>query len=310
MFFNQFEIIPIVAETKSFSKASKLLHISQPAISSRIQAMEGYYGAKFFNRTSQGVTLTEAGKVVCAYSVRYLNLHNSMELELDNLLNIDNLCLTIGASCTVGNYAMPCSIRAFKEKYSKVSIKLDIGNTQETLVKLNKSQVDVAVVEGKVEHPNYVSHHIDTANLILVVPCNDRKMKRKVISLKELITKPFILREKGAAMRRVFENALLEHGYNIKDFNIISEMTSIHSVKAAVEGGLGASIVPAIAVEKELNAGTLRAIRIKEFESTLDLDINLIYLKQEALSIITQKFISFMGNSVNGGFCWNLKRMV
>ncbi len=310
MFFNQFEIIPIVAETKSFSKAGKLLHISQPAISSKIQAMEDYYKVKLFNRTSQGVTLTEAGKIICAYAVRFLDMHNSMEEDINELLNTDSKYLTIGASCTVGNYAMPCSIYAFKGKYPEARIKLDIGNTESILEKLKNKEIDIAVVEGKVENPDFISYNIDTSNLVFIASNEDNNRKyKKEISLKELSAKPFILREQGSAMRIVLEKALAQYGYSIDDLNIVSEMTSIHAVKELVSGGLGISLVPAIAIEKEYNTGTLRTLKIKEFVSDLDMDVNLVYLNYEEPVFITEKFIRFITRKEAYDFCWNLRRV-
>jgi len=303
VFCDQFEIIPIIAKTKSFSKAARLLNLSQPAVSSKIQAMEDYYGVKFFHRTTQGVTLTEAGKITLGYADKFLNLHECMEQNLSNLLNISNPTLTIGSSCTSGNFAMPCCIRGFKEKYPQANVKLDIANTLETLRKLDNDEIDVAVVEGKVENTNHSIHYLDSINLIFIASdINDKKKKNK-ISIKELRTKPLIIREKGAAMRTVLEYLAAKSGCSINDFNITSEMNSLYSIKAAVEGGIGITLIPLMAVKKELAAGTLRAIQVEDFD--LKIDVNLMYSSVEEPSLIAQKFIKFLTNSQSRGFRWN-----
>jgi len=267
--------------------------------------MEDYYKIKIFNRTPQGVYLTEAGKIVCAYAVRFLNMYNSMEQDLDMLLN-GNPFLTIGASCTAGNYAMPCSICAFKAKYPEVNVRLDIGNTDTTLEKLKNHDIDIAVVEGTVENPDFVAHYINSSNLVFIAP-ND--IKKSSFSLKEIKQKPFILREKGAAIRTAFEQGLLKNGYGIEDLNVILEMTSIYSVKSAVMEGIGVSILPAITVEKEVNNGALKIIKIKEFEPELETDIILVHLKNEQPSTVAQQFIKSVSEQVKNEGCWNLRRM-
>lgn len=304
MFFGQYEIIPVIAETRSFSKAAKILHLSQPAISSKVQAMEDYYGVKLFHRSAQGVTLTEAGKVVTAYAKRFLDLHRSMDEDLHQLLSI-NPTLVIGASCTAGNYAMPCSIRAFKTSYPQANIKLDIANTSITLEKLTNREVDVAVVEGEVNAPGVISHFLDNRRLVLILPAQERQ--RRDITLKELKLKPFVIREKGAAIHQVLHSAFEKHGFALSDFNIVSEMNSIHSVKAAVEGGMGVSIVPEIAIYNELQAGTLRSIPIRELPD-LTVGINLAYRDNEEPSPVAQKFIRFITNPNKSGLCWNDSR--
>lgn len=302
MFFDQFKIIPIVVQTKSFSKAGRLLHLSQPAISSKIQAMENYYDIKLFTRTPQGVTITQAGKTVLAYANRFMDLHESMKNELNQLL-ISNPRLTIGSSCTSGNFAMPNCIRLFKEKHPAANIKLDITNTWNTLNKLNSKEIDVAVVDGKIVSTDYVVHYLDTMNLVFITANLDDNKKNKTITLKELMAKPLIVTEKGCAKRSIIEELAAKNGYSISDFNIISEMNSIHSIKAAVEGGNGITLIPLIAVHKELAAGTLRTIQVEEFD--LKVDINLVYSAVEEPSFVTQKFIKFLLNSQDGVFCWN-----
>ncbi|HPF21613.1 MAG TPA: LysR family transcriptional regulator [Syntrophomonas sp.] len=304
MFFNQLEIIPVIAETKSFSKAARLLHLSQPAISSKVQAMEDYYKVKFFNRTAQGVTLTEAGKVVLAYADRLISLHQSMDTDLQQINDLYCSSLSIGASCTAGNFAMPCSIQAFKAKYPASRIKLDIDNTNATLKKLLNKEIDVAVVEGQINFPGVVSQFLDRRELVLVFPNTDAFKCRKEIRLRDLKEKPFVMREKGAAIPAILKSTFSDLGYDLYEFNIVSEMNSIHSVKAAVEGGMGVSIVPRIAVTKELNAGALKEVKIKEIEE-LFLDVNLVYRADEEPSHITRRFIRFLTHANNSGLCWN-----
>lgn len=303
MFFGQFEIIPVVAESKSFSKAAKLLHLSQPAISSKVQAMEDFYGVKLFHRTAQGVTLTEAGKIVAAYSARFLDLHQAMDEDLRQLLSL-NPPLTIGASCTAGNYAMPCSIRSFKTRYPQANIKLDIANSTVTLEKLANGEIDVAVVEGEVNIPGITARLLDRKKLVLIAHHQEPARSRKEISLKELKLKPFVIREKGAAIHHVLHYALAEHGYSLDDLNIVAEMNSIHSVKAAVEGGMGVSIVPEIAVENELAAGLVKVIPIRELPELM-VDIHLAYRSDEEPPPMARKFIHFVSRPGKSGFCWN-----
>lgn len=305
MYFNQFEIIPIVAETKSFSKAAKLLHLSQPAISSKIKDIEDYYGVKLFHRTAQGVTLTEAGKIVNAYAVRFTNLHRAMDEELKQLLNLDNPTLTIGSSCTVGNYAMPSCIKLFKTRYPDVSVKLDISNSQGILDKLHRKEIDVAVIEGNIENPDLTVHHITSTKLVFIASFESKIVKKKEISISELRSKPFVIREEGAAVRQILEKTFYEHGYSLDQFNIVTEMTSIHSVKAAVQDDIGISLVPEITIQRELANNLLKIVKVKELD--LYMNINMVYLKTEEPSPFTQKFINLILHPQKKIFCWENK---
>jgi len=299
MILDQFKILSIVAQTKSFSKAAKLLYLSQPAVSSKIQTLEDSLGVKLFTRTTHGVILTEAGKVVLDYSNRFLDLHQSMLDELNQLLN-SNTQLVIGSSCTSGNYAMPSCINAFKENSPQVNIKLDISNSLETICKLNNREIDIAVVDGSIE-TNHAVHVLDSVDLVFVTANTDKSKKTK-LTFKELKSKPFITREKGAAVRSVMDNLALQNGCTLDDFNIVTEMNSLHSIKAAVLKGIGITLLPLVAVQKEVSAGTLRILQIEDV--ALKIDVSLVYRTNEETSLVAQKFIKFLANPQNRGFFW------
>ncbi len=299
MSIENYKIIAVVAQTKSFSKAARLLHLSQPAISSKIQAIEDLYGTKFFTRTAQGVTLTEAGKVALHYADQFINLHQTMTDELNDLLNA-NPQLVIGASCTSGNYALPGCISKFKDKFLQANIKLDIANSVETIHKLHKRELDLAIVDGAVE-TSLAVHALDSIDLVFVAASIDKFRKTK-LTFKELKTKPFIVREKGAAVRTVMENLAAERGCTLSDFNIVSEMNSLHSIKASVLGGTGITLLPLIGVQKDIQAGNLRLIQVDDLK--LKIDVNLVYRADEESTQMAQKFVKFLTNPNKLGFCW------
>ncbi|QGG49278.1 LysR family transcriptional regulator [Heliorestis convoluta] len=82
MNFNQLKVFCLVAEVKSFSKAAKLAHLTQPAISSQIQSLESTLGATLFTRTSTGVYLTDAGQVAHHYIKKMLLIQEELNDQL------------------------------------------------------------------------------------------------------------------------------------------------------------------------------------------------------------------------------------
>lgn len=294
---NQFKVFLVVAQTKSLSKAAKLLHLSQPAVSSKIQSMEDLLGVKLFTRTAHGVTLTEAGKIAVDYSTRFMDLEQSMTADINQLLN-SNPQLVIGSSCTSGNYALPGCISNFKETNPQANIKLDISNSMETINKLNRGEIDLAIVDGNVETSHAV-HILDSIELVFVAASSD-KYKKSRLSLKELKKKPFIVREKGAAVRTIMERLAADNGCSLNDFNVITEMNSLHSIKAAVLNGTGVTLLPIIAVKKDIQAGNLRIIQVDDL--SLKIDVHLVYPVNVESTPIAQKFVQYITRK--SGFCW------
>lgn len=289
----------MVAQTKSFSKAARILHLSQPAISSKIQSMEEALGVKLFTRTAHGVILTEAGTIVLDYAARFLDMEQSMDKDISQLLSFNHQ-LVIGSSCTSGNYALPSSISHFKEKFPRANVKLDISNSEETVGKLHKGEIDVAIVDGEVKTDHTV-RVLDTIDLVFVA-ARTGKFKRDKLTVSELKTRPFIIREKGAAVRMVMEDLAARHGCSLKDFNIVAEMNSLHSIKAAVMSGTGVTLLPLIAVQNEIAEGHLRVLQVEGVN--LQMDVNLVYPGNRESSPIAQNFVKFLSNPGQGGFGW------
>ena len=71
---HKLKVFCTVAETRSFSKASEIIHLTQPAVSLQIQALEELYETKLFDRSSSNVTLTKAGEVLYKYAKNILSL--------------------------------------------------------------------------------------------------------------------------------------------------------------------------------------------------------------------------------------------
>ena len=149
----QLKIFCMVTHLQSFSKAAKMLHMSQPAVSTHIKNLEEYYRGQLFERTPHGVTLTKAGETFYTYAKRILDLQDEMEQQLEVVLLRENNQIVVGASTTIGNVSLPCSIYLFKEQHPEVTIRLDIANSEEVVRKLYADEVDIGVLEGDVVRP-------------------------------------------------------------------------------------------------------------------------------------------------------------
>lgn len=299
--FYQLEIFCAVVKAKSISKAARKLHLSQPAVSQQIQAMEQMYNVKLFNRSSQGVKLTKPGELVYEYSQKILSLFNSLESNLDKLMGAEDQDLFIGAGTTIGNYSVPCSLWAFKEKNSQANIKLDVRNSNDILQGVLENQYDLGLVEGEVKSEKVIKKKIHEEPLKLITPNIEPWSKLEAISAEQLINTPIISREKEAGTRKAFNQALSAKGIDYEELKIITEMTSISAIKSAVQAGHGISYCPHIAVKNEIRQGSILALPLEEGEITVP--FYLIYLPEKFLSSIATKFIRFVIPPDQRQFC-------
>jgi DNA-binding transcriptional LysR family regulator len=245
-----------------------------------------------FNRSSQGVSLTEPGKVVYEYAQKFISLFSDLEHNLDKLMGAENSDLVIGASTTIGNYSIPCSLWAFKQKNPAVNLRLDIKNSSEIYQGLVNNQYDLGLIEGEMDTGNLIKRKIHEYPLNIITPKEEPWTSMDSVSLEQLTKTPVIIREKESGTRMTFEKFLQQNQIELKKLNIITEMTSISAIKSAVQAGLGISCCPDIAVQKEVKQGALLALPIKDFD--ISIPYYLIYQPEKFLSSIAKNFIRFV----------------
>ena len=178
-------------------------------------------------------------------------------------------------------------LAAFKRNYPDVEISTLLGNSQRTLEHIINFEAEVAILAHVPEDPRVEMVPYRTHRVIAFVNGDHPWFKRKSVSVRELATQPFVLRERGSTTRRAFEAAMKEEGLTIKP---VFEIESREGVWKAVEQGLGISVVADFEFVSHPN---LRAIEIKDRVITTQYSI--AYRKERAHSPIIKAFLATVG---------------
>jgi len=281
-----------VAETGSFSKASEIIHLTQPAVSLQIQALEELYETKLFDRTSSSVILTPSGEVLYKFAKEILTLYSQAEKDLGEITGLVKGSISIGASTTIGNYLLPVVISDFKAENPKIKIHLQVGNTKRVVDLLNSGNLDIGIVEGEIKKYKIISEKLISDEMMLILPSEHPWAKKKDISMLDIIKEPFIFREEGSGTRQIIEKYLNKRGITTQKMNISTILGSTEAIKEAVEHGVGMSIVSKWAVRKELKAGELKTLLFKE--GRMLRDFSLIFNKNTVTSYAVEEFLNFL----------------
>ncbi len=283
-----------VAETLSFSKTSRIVHLSQPAVSIQIQSLEEYFETKLFDRSGAEMNLTPAGGILYQQAKHILDHYNDIEKEMRKISGAIKGGFTVGASTSIGDHVLPRVIIAFKKEHPKVKISMLVNNTKRTEELLKAGLVDFGLVAGGCTSKELKSKTVMTDDLMLIVSRDHPWAKKKVVSTLDLLKEPFILREEGSGTRQKIEEYLSRHGIGIHDMHISLTLGSTASIKEAVESGIGVSIISNLAVQKELADGTLKQVTFKE--GNIRRDISLIFQARKHPSHAVDEFLAFLGN--------------
>ncbi|MCI4625233.1 MAG: LysR family transcriptional regulator [Candidatus Magnetoovum sp. WYHC-5] len=282
-----------VAEVKSFSRASEIIHLTQPAVSAQIQVLEDYYGTKLFDRTTNNVTLTATGEILYKYAREILSLYAETEKSICRLTGLLKGSIKVGASTTVGNYLMPKIIIDFlKENSDKVKINLRVGSTKKISDLLNSSNIDLGIVEGDIKSQKITVDKFLEDELHLIVSPNHGWSNKEEIDVASLQEEPIILREEGSGSRQLIEKLFVKYGLSIQNMKVFLMLESIEAIKEAVKRDIGVAFESRIAIKKELQDGSLKAINVKGERITRAFSI--IYRKKGFCYHLVDEFVAFI----------------
>jgi len=289
---HKLKVFCTVAETKSFSKTSEIIHLTQPAVSLQIQALEELYETKLFDRSSSKVTLTPAGEVLYKYAKDILALYVSAEKVIGEMTGLVKGSITIGAGSTIGNYLLPSVISDFRRAHPKIKVHLFVANMQRVIELLNAGNINLGLVEGDVKRQKMVVEKLISDELLVIVPTHHPWAKRKDVSVAELIDEPFILREAGSGTRQTIEKFFARHGITPQNMKVSMVLGSTQAIKEAVENGLGVSIISRWSARKELRFGTLHTLNFKEEKMVRN--FSLLTHRNSVSSHAIEEFLSYL----------------
>ena len=284
MTIRHLQIFVAVADCGKMRAAAERLHISQPSVSQAVRELESYYNIKLFERLSQRIYITETGKKLLPYARHIIDSFETMEGFINDTSSGN--VIRVGGSVSVGTRLLPPMIKSLENEVPDVDVCVIVDNTAAIEGKIQRSELDIAVVEGIVRSDELVKKDIYDDELVLVVGPEHELFNHPGIKLKELTKHALISRESGSVERNQFEQFLLEHDIKMKNKWSCS---NTETIKKAVLNGEGIAILSRMVIEKEIAAGEVRVLNVEN--TRMKRKIKLIYHKNNYISQSMKQFI-------------------
>lgn len=260
MTIRHMEILKTISETGSFTKAARLLYITQSAVSHAVRELEEEAGTVLFDRLPKKVRLTEAGSLLLQETLPVLAACHALEQRMKHLEQHAPVHLV--SSITIAAYYLPCALRTFSQIHPEISVSVDVVSAANALLILQEGNADFALIEGLPPQGPYES--IPFSSYPLKAVCAPGFYdSRQPLTLSALCKERLLLREKGSAIRDTLDSALYLHGLTAHP-----AWTSVNSpaLIEAARAGLGIAVLPDILVEKALEQGELIALDITDMD--------------------------------------------
>ena len=258
MEIRNFITLKTIAETGSFTAASRKLGYAQSTITTHINQMEEHYGSPLFDRLGKKVILTEFGHTMLKKSEKLLALYDDILKTAASDSPLRGI-IRIGAEETVALYRLGSILEEFYSRYPEVEITLLNAPYTELRDRLKEGSLDIIfIMDKKIDNDEFDSFILTKDEMVFASAPSYRKKR----STRELSKPRIIQTRKGSTLRYLFDKYLSEKKI---EFDIAMETTSLELVKQSIIYGNGVAILPKVAIMKEINDGKLDS-------DTVDLD--------------------------------------
>ena len=250
----------VVAEHANISQAARTLHLSQPAVSGQLQALQQSFGEALYRRHGRGIALTSAGLRLLGPAQRVRAAMQEAVNERQATQTLAHGTLRIGASTTPASYLLPEVVAHFKQNHPGIEVQMVTGNTREMIERL--PELDIAMIEGELSEQTINQCQVlpwQTDEVVAIMPPSHPLAGRASVELAELVTQSLVMREDGSGVRNLIIKAFAELGVSVSGY---LELAGVEGIKQAVRAGLGVGFVSKLSLSHE--DGTLVGVRVSQ----------------------------------------------
>jgi DNA-binding transcriptional LysR family regulator len=295
MDLNQIETFLAVADEGSFSRAASKLHRTQPAISLAIKRLEEELGEPLFDRSTRGGTLTEAGLSLRSYARRMLNLREEAMASIRELQGLFRGRLSLGANESIGQFLLPPLLLAFRREHPAIRIELHRSVSERIAGEILERNLDFGFLSFEPTDPRLTSRVIRRDEMVLVVGPDHPLARREVVRIQDLGGFTFLAHNVRTPSRSRVVQAFAQAGTPLQ---ISMELDSLHTIIDFVAKGLGAAILPRLAVDLAVLAELL--VMVPVLDLRIERSLRIVHRREQTLSSAAKAFLDLVLASNRG----------
>lgn len=255
----QLQTFARLAALGNFTRVAEELYLTQPAVTQQVRALERHFGVRLVDVVGRRPLLTEAGYFLAARAADLLSNADALEREMGEFAAVRAGELRLGATLTIGAYALAALLARFAAAHPAVAVRIDVANTAAVVARVRAGALGLALVEGPVDDDALEIVPYQHDRLLLIVPKGHPLAGRSAVEPCELEDEPFVGREPGSGTRALAERALAAAGVTPR---VVLELPSGEGITRAVEAGLGLAILSELVVGRAVAAGRVAAAEI------------------------------------------------
>lgn len=292
---HQLEAFVAVATFRSFHRAAEALFLSQPAVTARIQSLERALGKRLFERDGRTVRLTDAGEALLPYAERIIQAVVEGQHAVQETSGPSAGPLTLAAVPSLCTYLLPEALKQFRQECEDCKVLIRTGHSRDILEMVLSEEAEIGLARS-LNHPQVETSHLARDPFVLVVYPRHPAAKAGRVTLPEVAGEPLIFYDRGSSDWTLLNAAFRRQGLIP---NVVLELDTIEATKKMVERGVGISLLPKIAVRREVAEGSLVPVRLLGAGMPQRF-VDLIYLRGRGLNEWAKRFVHTLRATLRG----------
>jgi LysR family transcriptional regulator, cyn operon transcriptional activator len=267
-----------IAEEGSLSAAARRRHLSQPAVSMQMKALEDALGTRLIHRGTRGISLTAAGEAFLVHARRALQTLDAGRAEVAEVEGLARGSLRLGATDAATEILSSAFLR-LHAKHPDIEVSVEIDATAALIRSLRQARLDLVLGTLPVNEPDVVEEELARERLGLVAPRTAR-----VASLGALLARePFIAYPRGSTTRALIERAMARQGLVPRP---VMEIGRPAIMAQLVASGLGVSVLPESVLRPFIKERQIQRVSYERLQ--VDRSLGLLTLKRQHLDPATR----------------------
>lgn len=284
-----------VVRWASFSRGAAENRISQSSASQAVNQLERRLGVKLIDRSKRPLVLTAHGKVYyegCKELVgRYLEIENRVKALEDDTNVVGTV--HVASIYSIGLHHMSQYVQSFRDRFPGANVQLEFLHPTRVVESVVEGGAELGLISFPRKWPEMTVTPWREEEMVLAVHPSHRFAGRGSVPIAELDGETFVGFDSDLAIRRVIDRCLRHHDVHVR---VALEFDNIENIKRAVEIPSGVAILPEPTLAREVEAGTLAAVRLDGQDPSHRLVRPLAILRRRSrqLSLTASRFLKLL----------------
>jgi DNA-binding transcriptional LysR family regulator len=238
-----------VRRHRNYTRAAEEVFLTQPAVSRQVRQLEEELGVRLFEQIGKSLHLTDAGETLAAEAEKLLGAMERTAEAVRSHRSAERGSVRIGASTTPGFYLLPDLLGEFHRRFPKVALHYTVENSLKIEQMIVRNELDVGFVGAHLSSEELELKPLVEDEIVCFAAPSHRLAKARQIAPNSLEEEMWVIREKGSATRRLFEDWLSSRNGTIRK---AIELGCPEACKALVRAGIGISFMSVHGLRSEI----------------------------------------------------------